>query len=277
MSPCPRGQPRGAERIPAAVASALLAAALMVAPATSSAAAGGDAGPKPPQPATFRVRIALGGEYRYQYSAKKGPANEQVNISDERVIHFFPSISYPTVRLYSAGVPPASGRDVVAKEGTAPELVGSWGIVYFDPTGEDSCQASGGLSPNPASRPVLTAHFASHRYALSVRAVGSGHPFLYTSTEIGGPCGVSDPWSEWVVRNGVANQGVDTFTAGPSVSQRRLRAVGRGHPLILPVSLMPSEGLTSTDCGSAPSLQVACSQKLEWSGEVTISRAKRPR
>jgi hypothetical protein len=222
-----------------------------------------------PRAVEFEVEVSIHGEYRYHYTARGGP-------SAEKLIAFFPSVTYPSVRLYPSGKPPRHRRSVADGHGRTAELAGQWAMEYFDPEGEDSCQASGGLVPNAVGEePLFRASYTAHGYSLAAQTVPSTRPFLYTSTEIGGPCGTTDPWSEWVVRNGVANRGTNTFTAYVRVTQRTLEAVARGNPTLIAVTLSPSEGLASADCGSAPDLGVSCTQALEWTGAMRISRVRR--
>jgi hypothetical protein len=245
------------------------AAALTVPPACGASPHHTHHSAQRPKPALYELTFAMSGRYVYHYNAQAGPQSE-------RLMHFEPVATYRRVPLVSKGRPPASRRrPVVVHASSLPELVGSWAMSYFDPSGEDSCQAGGALSPNPAPSPALRATYSSHGYSLVVQAVPAVRPFLYSSTEIGGPCGATDPWSEWVIRGGAANGGINTLSASLRIGQGMLRSVESHQPAKLAVALDPSQGFAATDCGTAPALEVTCDQALEWTGTVTIRRARR--
>lgn len=223
------------------------------------------------RPTPFDLTLSVSGQYTYHYTAQGGPASN-------RTITFFPSVTYSGVVLYARKSPPASRRKIAGKRGSEAELIGNWSIAYIDPSGEDSCQASGGIAPNPAgSGPLLSGRYVSHVYALSIQGAASVSPFVYTGLEIGGPCGTTDPWAQWVATKSLPASGANAFAANLSISERTLRSIAKGRQAALPVALSPSNGLTSTDCGSAPELQVSCEQAFSWTGTVTISRGKRSR
>ncbi len=142
-------------------------------------------------------------------------------------------------------------------------------------TEETPCAASGDLRDESNGR-VLTADYGIHDYDMKIQGSGDDS-FVYTGTKAGSePCNVLDPWATWVAGNShIGNGGAEAFNAVLTVPQSQLRAAAGGHSQTFQVALQPIDGLSSTDCGSEPSLGISCTQSFNWSGTVVITGLKK--
>ncbi len=245
------------------------APAAVAAPAHDAPAAGGASSSLPPAPVKFRVTLRLSGGYRYRYTA---PTRLDVR---ELTFASNPVISYD-VFLYPAGAPPSYLRTVSGVQRSLTSgMRGHWRVAV---TGHGACQAAGTLVDSSSGTvPLLaTGSYRRHAYRLTLEAAPGIDPFAFQGTHEGSdPCATSDPWRDWVLALGhPRNGGATTFHAVASFSQRQLRAAQSGRRANIPVHLLPGGRLASSDCGTVLSLGISCRQSLDWSGRVSVGRAR---
>jgi hypothetical protein len=221
---------------------------------------------KPPK--MFALDLSVHGSYSYDYEAS--------GISDKRSITFKTDVPIAyRVLMYAQGKPPSFFRKVVGlPHKLSLGLRGEWSIKVTG-SNTDDCQAGGGLASNKAP---LTAKgdYGHHDYdmVLTFGVLDNNDPFTYTGTHQGSdPCASTvGPFGDWVT--GELRDELATFDATLTVPQRDLQKALRGGRPGIDVHLLPNGGLRSKDCGTTADLGISCTQSLDWTGRVVVTKAK---
>jgi hypothetical protein len=245
-------------------------AAVLAAGAVLAGAAAARSSHKFTAPVSFQVTLDVNGSYSYNYTG--------VGVFEKRSITFSTQIPILyDVLMYASGKPPAFLRHASGlQRKLSLGVSGSWSIESGGQNAGDPCSAHGKLASG--STPLVAqGDYGKGDYDLVLQwgAGDNGDPFTYTGTHSGSdPCATQvGPWEDWV--GGEVKDEAATFDAAVTIPQRALQQALRGHAPHFAVHLLPHGELRSTDCGTTPSVGVACTQSLNWTGRVVVRKGKK--